>query len=262
MQHRISVLPDNTISVYLQNQQTRLLKQNIPVHTRLAGPFSYTLTLAPTQQNIEPESPQRPFHSQLVLAHPPGTFLTALIGILTGALYRADFLGLNAFRLSHPIQSFSTRTLTPLLGSLDPPVRSNRALPDAFVPPNTVVEDEPITTARPTATHSESEPPRAAEDSTTTPAAAASDPSAHEEGDAQIDLDTDRRHNAHIRRQSIMNQWVDELIGRGSAAGVRVPTTDEIAQLSSMFPDAPRERVLLALQRRYASFYSLLVFCS
>lgn len=134
-------------------------------------------------------------------------------------------------------------------------MRSNRALPDPFVPPNTL-EDETITTARPGATAADSDTPadavaeQRAEDSTST--ATGPLPGSAPAGTG-VDAHPDNNggnHHGHTRQQSIMGQWVDEIIGRGNAAGVRVPTADEIAQLTSMFPDAPRERILLALQRR------------
>jgi hypothetical protein len=63
---------------------------------------------------------------------------------------------------------------------------------------------------------------------------------------------TEEAGNHATNRRSVIGQWVSELTG--TPAGVRVPTSEEITQLSSMFPDAPRERVIRALQRRYA-FY-------
>lgn len=50
---------------------------------------------------------------------------------------------------------------------------------------------------------------------------------------------------------SVLNQWVSELAG--TPAGMRVPTREEIAHLTTMFPDAPRERIVSVLQRRYVS---------
>lgn len=49
-----------------------------------------------------------------------------------------------------------------------------------------------------------------------------------------------------------MRDWVNELTGRsdGGSRSLRVPSNDEIAQLSSMFPDLRREDVVGALQRR------------
>jgi hypothetical protein len=60
---------------------------------------------------------------------------------------------------------------------------------------------------------------------------------------------TEEADNRATNRRSVIGQWVSELTG--TPAGVRVPTSEEITQLSSMFPDTPRERVIRALQRRY-----------
>ena len=51
---------------------------------------------------------------------------------------------------------------------------------------------------------------------------------------------------------SVMREWVDELTGRSerAAAGLRVPSEEEINQLMSMFPDLRREDVVGTLQRR------------
>jgi len=49
--------------------------------------------------------------------------------------------------------------------------------------------------------------------------------------------------------RSVMNQWVNELTGQGAAEGIRVPTEAEINQAVAMFPDVPRESIILALQR-------------
>ena len=53
-----------------------------------------------------------------------------------------------------------------------------------------------------------------------------------------------------------MRNWVNELTGRSDSAprSLRVPSSDEISQLSSMFPDLRREDIVGALQRRYDFF--------
>ena len=53
----------------------------------------------------------------------------------------------------------------------------------------------------------------------------------------------------------VVRQWVSELAGaaRPGAGGqgtVRVPTSEEIQTLTSMFPDVPRDVILGVLQRR------------
>ncbi|KAJ7248455.1 hypothetical protein C8J57DRAFT_1437959 [Mycena rebaudengoi] len=87
------------------------------------------------------------FALQLALSHLPGSAAAACIGILTGQIYRSDLASLKAYRLPPRLASFAAQFLLPLLGSLRPARRSNRALPDDTTQhqPN----DEPITTARP-----------------------------------------------------------------------------------------------------------------
>lgn len=49
--------------------------------------------------------------------------------------------------------------------------------------------------------------------------------------------------------RSVMSQWVNQLTGQGSGNSIRVPAEAEISQITSMFPDLPRESVVLVLQR-------------
>lgn len=153
----------------------------------------------------------------------------AIIGVLTGQLYRSDLTGLKSYRLPPSIVGFSVRCLSPLIGAIRPPRRSNRALPDNVrAPTRTSVEprmppnEEVITTAR-----------------TLTPAATAT-------GRASNPAD------AGETGSSVVREWVNELTGRTehANAGIRVPTEAEISQLTSMFPDIQREVIIRVLQRR------------
>lgn len=49
-----------------------------------------------------------------------------------------------------------------------------------------------------------------------------------------------------------MQEWVDELRGRvdQANAGLRIPSQEEIAQLTSMFPSIEREVAVGALQQK------------
>lgn len=152
-----------------------------------------------------------------------------MIGIISGQIYRSELANLKTYRLPPTVIKFSSRFLQPLVGSLRPARRSNRALPEgpgasttsrnAETP--TQENEEVITTARnvagaaPTAT--------AAED----------------------DDETDTG-------PSVMREWVNELTGRTERAnaGVRVPPEAEIIQITNMFPDLRRETLVHALQRR------------
>jgi hypothetical protein len=152
----------------------------------------------------------------------------AFIGVFTGQIYRSDLANLKAYRISPSVVNFSTRFLLPLIGSLRPPRRSNRALPEELrstrrstspIPQN----EEVITTAR------------------TAPATA-----------TRRGSDVDDNTNNNGNGPSVVREWVDELTGRAERAstGIRVPPEAEILQLTSMFPDVQREVVVGALQRR------------
>lgn len=51
---------------------------------------------------------------------------------------------------------------------------------------------------------------------------------------------------------SAVREWVNELTGRNERAppGIRVAVDEEVAQLTTMFPDISRETLVGALQRR------------
>jgi len=98
--------------------------------------------------------------------------------------------------------------------------------------------EEDVVTTAPSSARS----PSSRRDTTTT-SSGASPTSADEEVD-----------NRATSRRSVIGQWVSELTG----TGVRVPSGEEITQLSSMFPDAPRERVIRSLQRRYVFIHRVL----
>jgi len=153
---------------------------------------------------------------QLAISRLPGSAAVAVIGILTGQLYRSDLANLKSYRISPSLVDFATRYILPFLGNARAPQRSNRALPEDrpsssrtnWPPPN----EEVITTARtaPTARHSEDEAPR---------------------------------------RSSVVQQWVDELSGRAEReSAVRVATEEQINTMVAMFPQVPREIIVNALQ--------------
>jgi len=161
---------------------------------------------------------------QLAISRLPSSLVVAFIGIISGQIYRSDLAGLNSYRLPLSIIRLSERVLYPLIGSLRPPRRSNRALPDdAQTGRNndgTGRNEEIITTAR---TPRQAANPR---NSDTAPPAADLTP-------------------------SVMQEWVNELTGRADRenVGLRVPTDAEITHLTSMFPTIGREVIVAALQR-------------
>jgi len=119
---------------------------------------------------------------------------------------------------------FSERVLSPIIGPLRPPRRSNRALPDdnriAFRNDDGQQNEEIITTARP--------PRQVANPRNADIVPPTSDPA-----------------------PSVMREWVDQLTGRADRenVGLRVPTDEEITHLTSMFPTIDREVVVGVLQR-------------
>jgi hypothetical protein len=154
--------------------------------------------------------------SQLAISQPPGSLLSAAIGLVAGSIYRSNVFGIKTYRLPQILQRAAS-ILLPLLGTTKPPRRSTRAFPDGPVitlPPR----QEPVPT-----------PPR---DSDSTP----NEPSSE----------------AVTSGQTTMRNWVNELTGQsnGGSRSLRVPSNDEIAQLSNMFPDLRREDIVGALQRR------------
>ncbi|KDR84111.1 hypothetical protein GALMADRAFT_54408 [Galerina marginata CBS 339.88] len=162
---------------------------------------------------------------QLAIGRLPGSAMVAILGILTGQIYRSDLAGLNTYRLPPLVVRFSTRFLSPLIGSLRPPRRSNRALPDEFRSTGQGTEtaqhnEEVVTTAR---------SPRPSGATSRTREATNQGPA-----------------------PSVMREWVDELTGRADRAnaGLRIPAESEITHLTSMFPTIEREVVVGALQRR------------
>lgn len=160
---------------------------------------------------------------QCAISQLPGAAAAAAVGLLTGQLYRADMLGLKTYRLPPSVQRFGERFLLPLIGSTRPPRRSNQAMPEAVRRTEGV---EPITAARPR------------------PAATPSDG-----GSAEGSPNENGEPNgARAAGASVVREWMSELTG-GTTAGIRVPTEAEISQVTSMFPDLPRQSVVGALQQ-------------
>ena len=162
---------------------------------------------------------------QLAISRLPGSAAVAMIGILTGQLYRSDLANLRSYRLPPSVIEITTRFILPLVGSARPPHRSNRAIPDERLashgtnearPPN----DEVITTTR------------------TPPASTAR---------ARFDLDPPDGP----RGTSVVRQWVDELSGRVEReSAVRIATEEQINTMTTMFPHVPREIIINALQEK------------
>ncbi|KAJ6460730.1 hypothetical protein C8R47DRAFT_1180555 [Mycena vitilis] len=164
------------------------------------------------------------FALQLAIGHLPGSLAAALIGVLTGQIYRSDLANLKAYRIPPWLASFASQFILPLIGSLRPARRSNRALPDELDSESTTARpqnEEVITTARPapSTTSQRSRPEQPAE------------------------------QRAPGAGGSVVREWVEGLTGRAQTAGIRIPTEAEITQLTTMFPDIQRDVLVGTLQR-------------
>ncbi|KAH9049674.1 hypothetical protein EDB84DRAFT_1260626 [Lactarius hengduanensis] len=164
----------------------------------------------------------------LAFSQPWSTTLVAALGLTAGALYRSDLANLKGYRLPPWFVRLSSRYLLSLVGETRAVRRTNRALPvtdlSETTPPR--LEDEVVTTAAP-------------------------------RGERAARLATgSSRDAAEQPGPSVMREWVNELTGRVDRAstGIRVPTEDEISQLTGIFPDLQRDVIVAALQRRWVRF--------
>ncbi|KAF7335313.1 DSC E3 ubiquitin ligase complex subunit 2 [Mycena sanguinolenta] len=162
------------------------------------------------------------FALQLAIGYLPGSAAAALIGLLAGQIYRSDLANLKGYRIPPWLASFASQYILPLLGSLRPARRSNRALPDDLDSDNTRPQnDEVITTAR-----------QAPAPSPATQRSRGESTQAERSGAGG----------------SVVREWVEGLTGR-TQTGIRIPTEAEIAQLTTMFPDIQRSVLVGTLQR-------------
>jgi len=168
------------------------------------------------------------FALQLSLSHLPGSAVASVIGILAGQIYRSDLASLKAYRLPPWMASFASKHLLPLIGSLRPARRSNRALPDDAVDTDSGSgphNDEVITTAR-------------------TPAAASAAQRGSRGGPPE-----GAQQNGGASGGSVVREWVEGITGRSPAPGIRIPSEAEITHLTTMFPDMQRDHLVRTLQR-------------
>ncbi|KAJ7265449.1 hypothetical protein B0H12DRAFT_1100811 [Mycena haematopus] len=163
------------------------------------------------------------FALQLAIGYLPGSAAAALIGVFAGKIYRSDLTNLKGYRIPPWLASFASQYVLPLLGSLRPARRSNRALPDDLDSENTRPQNnEVITTARQGPALSPATRRSRAENN-----------------------QADQRSGTG---GSVVREWVEGLTGRGQT-GIRIPTEPEIAQLTTMFPDIQRSVLVGTLQR-------------
>lgn len=180
--------------------------------------------------------------------------------MMAGQLYRADILGLKAFRVSPVIQRLCSRFLVPLLGSTKPPRRSNRAMPDESSASSTSIlrrRDATDGMRERTGAGRDGSRARLTEDGRADTASLERSDNAQADGANPFDVDTSASANAgtgtSLPGRAVVREWVDELTGRAAQAesGLRVPSDSEIDAVTAMFPDFRREDIVGALQRRY-----------
>lgn len=210
-QHPLPVLSTGPVRIHIPNICFQGFQQIVSIHTCTSG--RYLTTLFTCMMWLIPR--------KCATSHLPGSAVPAIVGLLTGQIYRADILGLKSYRLPLSLQTFGARFLLPLVGSVRPPRRSSLAMPDEATP--RAEDNDLVTTAR----------PRPARTST----------------DSGLDQGTPMTNGEPGARTSVVSQWMNELTGRGSTGGIRVPTEAEINHVTSMFPDLPRQSVVGALQR-------------
>ncbi|KAK7062287.1 DSC E3 ubiquitin ligase complex subunit 2 [Favolaschia claudopus] len=172
------------------------------------------------------------FALQLAIGYLPGSAAAALIGIFAGQIYRSDLANLKGYRLPPWLASWSSKYVLPLLGSLRPARRSNRALPDE------------------TATDSDTRPAQQTDDDEEVITTARRQPApstATHRNRAEDSLRADPQRGSGTGG-SVVREWVEGLTGRGQS-GIRIPTDAEIAQLTTMFPDIQRNVLVETLQR-------------
>ncbi|KAK1924713.1 hypothetical protein DB88DRAFT_509787 [Papiliotrema laurentii] len=197
------------------------------------------------------------YASQLVLSHPPLSVLAAASGLMTGYLYRTDTLllpslrhrrilrPLKSYRIPLSIYNLLARLFQPISNSA-PPRRSHRVLPgqisDATREAN--VQRATLSSILAGRIGASTATPRR------TAAAAASPATDRPTGtvrDTAVDTETTPPSGARAARAA-MGEWVSEMAGR-AAGGARAPSEEEIATLTSMFPNLSRDVVINALQR-------------
>jgi len=171
---------------------------------------------------------------QLALSYTPATLLPALLGIITGYIYRSDILQLKGWRVPYKLVNFSRNWIQPLLGGERTVRRTNRVLPESQQISSE--NDEIITTAR---------LPQAQEGGGTSPT---------QSGSAVEGPSADTNTQGSASSAGVVRQWVSELAGaaRGNPSGegtVRVPSDAEIRLLTDMFPSVERSVLLGVLQR-------------
>jgi hypothetical protein len=207
---------------------------------------------------------------QLAFTHGLSSLAPAVVGILTGQIYRSDLANLKSYRISPTVVDFATQFVAPSFGSSRPPRRSNRVFPEP--PSSSSSTSASLSTellgmgsaarARalrgPTATRASNNETGVSDSAVASPTGPSASPVARQSpGGSSSDsvpesLDAvPARDTAANNTPSAVREWVDQLTGRAERArsGMRIPTEAEVTQLGSMFPGMPRDVIVGALQR-------------
>lgn len=229
IQHHLPIPQDRPFCLQFSHIWASSHEQSLHVCIRIAGKLWSAFFLLLGLNSQYPSS----LPLKLALGHLPGSTAAALIGLLAGQIYRSDLANLKGYRIPPWLASFASQYTLPLLGSLRPARRSNRALPDEVDPDNTArpQNDEVITTARRTPAPSSTSTTQRINPAESNPA--------------------DQRTGTG---GSVVREWVEGLTGRGQQTGIRIPTEAEITQLTTMFPDIQRNVLVGTLQRRYVCY--------
>ncbi|KAI0650462.1 hypothetical protein C8Q79DRAFT_943802 [Trametes meyenii] len=186
--------------------------------------------------------------AQLAATRFPAELLPIAVGLLTGYLYRSDFLQLKGWRVSTKVVRFTEGWIKPLLGEAQPLRRTNRVLPESRAQGEArsrtaaLNADEVVTTARP----SNRIPPTARPPVPAEPASGRA---------SQPAEDTQNAAPTNSGGGGVVRQWMSELASgarpvAGGGGTVRAPSESEISILTAMFPNLEREVILGVLQRR------------
>ncbi|KAL6309787.1 hypothetical protein BKA93DRAFT_723014 [Sparassis latifolia] len=176
----------------------------------------------------------------LSISHLPSTLLLAVLGLLSGYVYRSDMFQLKSWRIPQSVHKLVLYYVKPLMGEGGPVRRTNRVFPAARQRSRAnglqgVDNDEVVTTARESPTSGSTRRNTTDADLTATAGGRASGPNAGTGG--------------------VMRQWMSEIAGStqpsaGGGGTVRAPSEAEIQMLVGMFPDVGRDVILGVLQRR------------
>lgn len=193
---------------------------------------------------------------QLVLSHPPASFLATSTGLVAGYLYRTDLLlplplrrralrPLKTYRIPLSIHLLLSRLFSPLVGTSQPPRRTNRVLPGQISDSGARAATSALVDGQRASLRSllAGRQARATPSQTGTTTGLLAVPS--------TPVPQVRNSGAAGGARAAVGEWVSEMTGGTGAGGTgRAPTAEEIAVLEGMFPNLSREAVVRALQRR------------